>query len=520
MFIVHFHDEEDLRALRGSAVKLVGLTFQNEGMRRPPFPSLEPGVAGLHLRPDVIMAPVSPSPRTSVWRRARDFSAPAPARALFALALGACTAGTQVGEPPGQGPGGPEAPFETAAEYPVSADGTTDLFELPLGPGHGALVIRVRPGGAGPQGDPESPAGETGDPEAGTPEPGDGETGGSGAGAAGDGAGGDGTVGDGVCYQIDSVTDSDGGTWVPPAAGQIDWGPHCLSCAQRVSVGHGYGLFVFSNNGDPLPQASSVTLRVTLRDCATRLPLSDLSSAVAPASVRVESFRTPELPSPEAAGRLSLFLAFAEGTQFSSEDVEASPLLQEALAAAGTALAPAGIGLDVAGTADFDAGVERVVYSDADRGPLDELYLRADEARRAAGHGADSVLVVFAPCLVEEDVLHGVPARPDGMVPRLPGGFSTGGHADGVFLRAAGCDPGAGTDYWPGGGLLGKVMAHEIGHHLGLYHTVEASGEEDHLDDTTAANLMFPVPVAAGAAGLSPRQIRVLRSHPLVRFAR
>jgi hypothetical protein len=259
---------------------------------------------------------------------------------------------------------------------------------------------------------------------------------------------------------------------------------------------------------------------VTLRDCVTKLPLNDLSSVAAPASVRVESLRTPPTPGATAEGRLNLFFAFAKDTQFESASAAADPTLAAARAALAAALNPAGITVDVVGYADFDAASDRIVYSDADRAPLDALYQAAREARRAAGHDAGSVLVIFAPCLIEEDALQGVPSRPDGMVPRLPGGFSYGGHADAVVLKASGCDPGAGKSYWLGGGALGKVMAHEIGHYLGLYHSVEASGEEDHLDDTGAQNLMFHTPIVASAEGLSARQVAVLRSHPAVAFDR
>src|SRR6185503_1010293 len=103
---------------------------------------------------------------------------------VLALALGLAACGPATGEiaPPGETGGAPATdPFETSDDYPIASDGTTGPITLPLGPGHGALVIRVGPGDA-----PEVPD---------------------------------------VCYQLDDVRDADGGVWVPPARTHADWGP-------------------------------------------------------------------------------------------------------------------------------------------------------------------------------------------------------------------------------------------------------------------------------------------------------
>jgi hypothetical protein len=77
--------------------------------------------------------------------------------------------------------------------------------------------------------------------------------------------------------------------------------------------------------------------------------------------------------------------------------------------------------------------------------------------------------------------------------------------------------------------LIGLVAAHEIGHFLGLYHTVEQTGEHDFVDDTpecppAGTNAACPMPggglllhwQALGGTTLSPGQGAVLRGHPLV----
>ena len=83
-------------------------------------------------------------------------------------------------------------------------------------------------------------------------------------------------------------------------------------------------------------------------------------------------------------------------------------------------------------------------------------------------------------------------------------------------------------------GLMGRVIAHEAGHYLGLFHTTEAGGQAaDPVRDTPecdpstwvrqqaefcpdARNLMFPF-AGLGSDALSPDQADVLHANPLVR---
>ena len=69
----------------------------------------------------------------------------------------------------------------------------------------------------------------------------------------------------------------------------------------------------------------------------------------------------------------------------------------------------------------------------------------------------------------------------------------------------------------PASDLLGLTIAHEIGHFLGLFHTEEASGFEDNIDDTNASatnNLMHHLS-RLGFDRLTPQQGMVLRAHPV-----
>ena len=76
---------------------------------------------------------------------------------------------------------------------------------------------------------------------------------------------------------------------------------------------------------------------------------------------------------------------------------------------------------------------------------------------------------------------------------------------------------------------IGLIAAHEIGHFLGLYHTVEEDGTHDFIDDTlecpaTGSDAACPTPggsylmhwQALGGSTITTSQGRVLRGHPLV----
>ncbi len=80
-----------------------------------------------------------------------------------------------------------------------------------------------------------------------------------------------------------------------------------------------------------------------------------------------------------------------------------------------------------------------------------------------------------------------------------------------------------------GNTYTGNVLAHEVGHYLGLFHTSEVGGRSfDPLDDTPQCrnnfpagcpdldNLMFPL-ARASANELSPLQISIVRNNPLTK---
>jgi hypothetical protein len=152
-----------------------------------------------------------------------------------------------------------------------------------------------------------------------------------------------------------------------------------------------------------------------------------------------------------------------------------------------------------------------VRFSDGEQTSIDEIHRAAWAAakNRLAGSLA---FVIFAGCL-EHVGTDRLAIETQGYAPRIPGGGGDGAFADGVFVSAAGCGPGANLATPE---RAAKILAHELGHFLGLYHTVECSGGEDLLPDTDSRNLMNYLPDAVDSSGLSDRQVFVMRRRPYV----
>jgi hypothetical protein len=174
----------------------------------------------------------------------------------------------------------------------------------------------------------------------------------------------------------------------------------------------------------------------------------------------------------------------------------------------------AGIDLALRGPFELPRPIAPVVYSASERAALSALERDAKALARRAGVESAAPIIVLTPCLVREDPLgHGL-TEPLATTAHLPGGFAVGDEPDGIFVAGERCG-----GLTPGSGYLESesfavVLAHELGHYLGLFHVRESDGREDVLADTSpsAPNLMQSQPNASATA-LADSQISIARRH-------
>lgn len=307
-----------------------------------------------------------------------------------------------------------------------------------------------------------------------------------------------------ACVQLDSVESLAGEPWISP---------DCVSCPQRVSIGIGHGLYVLPSSDPPPPPASRLRLVAAARECSTSR--SSPKAGEIPASLRIEALQKPA-PEPERSGVISLGLVFTAGSVLADDSV-AEDVIPEALRILNAMLAPGALEVEVVRTRRIEASGDLELTRD-DPAALTDLaeVLRLPE-RCAVPSDDGWVPVVFAGCIRVWDSIQPAPHEPDGYTPGIPGGFPPAGLAHGIYIRGQSCRAGTATAWPPS--LLAKLIAHELGHYLGLNHTVEDDGSMDSLADTGSDdNIMYPRPTTATARGFSPSQFRIMRRHPAVRW--
>jgi len=315
-----------------------------------------------------------------------------------------------------------------------------------------------------------------------------------------------------ACFQLEEVTVQGDQTWVGQATTD-DYGDYCVACPERVAVGAGYGFHVLPSGADDSLELRLVQLRVALRDCVTQTPLSAAAAGVE----RLQLEDTAWLPAaPDAPLELPVSIVIASAHGFAADQT----LLVNALDRMRTTWSAAGVELTFAAQLTIEPPTTPVGYAANDREQLIALTRAAHAALDTQRISRAWPVVVLTGCLRRRDVLTGGQSEPLAITPHIPGGFGLNDEPDLILIaaeRCAGLVPGP---RFLDPETLGAVLAHELGHYLGLFHVIESDGRQDRLPDTSPdqSNLMQAAP-SPEALAITDGQRQAARRHPAFELA-
>jgi len=246
-----------------------------------------------------------------------------------------------------------------------------------------------------------------------------------------------------------------------------------------------------------VPNSSSASLCAgawTLRVCGTDAQGNPVRG---PVHVRVQIKVAPRLP---RAGRLDLHLHFTGARGLTAAAARRSRDFKETLVEVRGIFAKVGIDLGTITYDDVSPRFQKQAIDGADS-KIGKMFKTSTDSSGV------NLYIVKELSLVDQGVMS---AGPPGFSGGMPGPANAGTAASGVAMAMDCMRPAC-------------VMAHEIGHFLGLFHTHEQFiNAADPIKDTPVegwGNLMHP-DEGSGGPNLTPGQVRVLLAHPLVQITR
>ncbi|MSP90274.1 MAG: hypothetical protein EXR79_00475 [Myxococcales bacterium] len=275
-----------------------------------------------------------------------------------------------------------------------------------------------------------------------------------------------------------------------------------VACPNRIAAGPGSAAFLVPNT----PAASAGGGAWTLRAFAFSAQAPGTPLAVdATLTVGVHAVRRPDVATRK--GRIDLNLCMSGAFGIGADIALQHARIQDALSEVRTLFA--GARIEIGAVRVFDTVVPSMIVqhglgADAEIG----------DALAAIGEVPEGVNILFVQRIFAVTEAGAVPVL--GVAGGIPGPVRPGGgRRSGVVI---GLELGAGQP-----DVLGRTLAHEIAHWLGLFHTTEAPpasgiGAHDAIPDTgddDVSNLMHWSP-AAGSGKLTLQQTNVLHGHPLV----
>lgn len=287
------------------------------------------------------------------------------------------------------------------------------------------------------------------------------------------------------CFQVDRLTKGSRILIDGPEPGIF-----CQTCSERAQVAHGGARFVFPSTSEDLAHGPA-NVTIGLRDCVTLTPIAP------PAEGLTLDVRARALGTPPRRGVVKVdVLVTASSIHAGTTLPWLAPALDEVFASAGLHTLVTVRSTSGKGDARFSTGDSRALVSVLGDAPT-----------------SGDVRVILAGCLELRDDVTGLVREVQGYTPHVPGGA---GPADAVFIQGTLCGTPQPIPVNWSDASLARVIAHEMGHYLGLYHPVEDDGTLDPLSDTDEHNQMARRPTDATARGFTPMQGAVMRRHPSV----
>lgn len=320
----------------------------------------------------------------------------------------------------------------------------------------------------------------------------------------------DGSVDDNslICHGLLEARLGDGTSLIPEPDGEL------LDTHQRSYPGPSAGVFVLSSALEPLEGPDSIELRIAVSDCALGIPASRLRFPEMASQVRVEVATEP-LAAMTSPARLGVRMLIAEDSGWGT--MADDPALAQLWTTTVERFAAIGVELELEAEGRIPA-VGELRY-EGDMFELRELHDHALACLRRDEDDHRFVPVVLVPCLRFDDPIAMTVSVHLGQSPRIPGSFAEATSPSLVVLASGSCNANAEPAPSKEPEHHGLILAHEIGHYLGLHHVDQPLGE--HLVGEADERLMDSGIALGGdveSSWFGPAEAEVLLRHPDVVF--
>lgn len=309
-------------------------------------------------------------------------------------------------------------------------------------------------------------------------------------------------------YTLASWKNGDGTTLVPEdwAVGSAGGPQLCIVCTNRVTASESVATAFAPNNQDieikPGTHTASVFAYRQNGQQIGQIPSTEVD-------ILVYANRFVETP----FARIVVNFHFTGAEGLTAENAKTSVSFQAEVDILKDIYGQAKIEIDQINYIDIDSSYQIIENIIAPNSDLQKMFKEGESSGELDDDGMPRGLNVF---FVDELLLQG-PGGGFGILlgvsGGIPGPIVSGTSRSGVAIAMK--DQGAPSS-------PGFVMAHEVGHHLGLYHTSEQPqgpiSIHDQISDTSENDPSLLMYFSGQGRTLSPNQIKVMRVNPWLRY--